>query len=1050
VATLIDPGTGQVFEVDDSEADLAARQNNLRPATPEEVDAYDAEKRSGGFGDQVLNVAEEAGRKVVSGVQAIGRGLGEGQQRLLDAAAPGAVPGVGLADPATGLPVPMAAVADPEGKGSDIVPELYDAPSLERRAVNPTSTAIGGALPAVAAGLALPGAGWAGAAATVGTDVLDAAAQEALDAELEGRDIRGEDVARNAGLNLLFSGGAAGLGVLGRQALRAGRSTLDMAAEMASRRLQKRAAGAAGKDLVDAVADPEVAAQHATDLSNRAVTLIEEAEQSLAAPGRSELRVANNPNAQRAAIETLSDAFGKTAGPDVAKRLESLQKASGAARFQGLRQVRAGLEAGDPLAEAIDQTLSRGELWGDDALRAYSAREAASSLRPGADATPEQLQAYAEALSAIPSQAKRAEALSSLIEEGNQARIAATIPRKPPTSDEAAKLVQEADKAKLKIRDTVVGPRADRGALQEWTDQFSKLVSNAEKRETFVAFENSMAPEAREALGTEARKLAEASKPIVDRLPETAQARVKGFIDALQESGSAADLDRLKNAFQALRKRYASVSNDVRAADYVEAIDEVEPGLRKALEDPKFVGEKTASIQRARNEAWSNPEGGFIRSQNRMKAAGFNLHDVVEMSYDGRAVIQTDAKAFETLLSAPPDQALKALNAWSDQLQAARKIVGTVVGSADGATAKFNATTGKLLNEIEALRRLKLAEDAVARTAAPGLGARAVDAVARRAATGLGTAAGALIGGPVGAAVGAGAGAVIDGAMAGGGGMRAVRQAFDGATDKALTALAGMRTARETEARWTARLMVNPDQAGRYLRVAGDIGSALARFQGDHESPAEAFEEYRTQLEKFRDRPEMLIDMLADEYEDVGGLSPRLQREIIGQATRVTVYLQNHLPGRRNVSVVYPKGTGASRMEVRHFALRFTAATDPSSVMADARAGRLERVQVETLQELWPREYETLRLAALEELGKGKPTTNTRQRLSLLFNFGSGVDPALGARTRAVVMAARAAQESKASSQPSPSASQRQSLPSKAGLTPGGIASLQLGQSLTF
>lgn len=226
--------------------------------------------------------------------------------------------------------------------------------------------------------------------------------------------------------------------------------------------------------------------------------------------------------------------------------------------------------------------------------------------------------------------------------------------------------------------------------------------------------------------------------------------------------------------------------------------------------------------------------------------------------------------------------------------------------------------------------------------------------------------------------------------------------------------------------------------------------TALERFSEDHDTPQQAFVARRQQLEEFARNPEGMIDMLTEEMGDIGRLSPKLEREMTEQAFRVVGYLQAHLPGRRTVSVVYPEGTPPSRAEVRQFALRWEAAVNPSTVMADARAGRLERVQLDALKELWPREYDGIYTGVLQELGTGQVTPQTRQRMSLLFGFGSEVDPALGPRTRAIVAAARSAQEQQT---PPPSASSPpsgKSLPSNAGNSPAGMQSLQLGQQLQF
>jgi hypothetical protein len=221
----------------------------------------------------------------------------------------------------------------------------------------------------------------------------------------------------------------------------------------------------------------------------------------------------------------------------------------------------------------------------------------------------------------------------------------------------------------------------------------------------------------------------------------------------------------------------------------------------------------------------------------------------------------------------------------------------------------------------------------------------------------------------------------------------------------------------------------------------------LQRFSEGYERPSDAFRAARKMMQGWAQNPEGLVDMIVDDMGAVGQLSPKLEREMTAQAMRIVSYLQDNMPGQRNVSVVYPDGTPPSRAEVRQFALRFQAATDPASVMADARAGRLERTQLDTLQAVWPREYDALRAGVIQELGAGQASPRTRQRMSLLFSFPSGVDPALGPRTRGVVAAARAEQEAKAPASRSPGMN-RQRLPSTATMQPAGMAALGLGQQI--
>ncbi len=221
----------------------------------------------------------------------------------------------------------------------------------------------------------------------------------------------------------------------------------------------------------------------------------------------------------------------------------------------------------------------------------------------------------------------------------------------------------------------------------------------------------------------------------------------------------------------------------------------------------------------------------------------------------------------------------------------------------------------------------------------------------------------------------------------------------------------------------------------------------LQRFSDGYDRSSDAFRAARKMILDWQRNPEALVNMISGHVGDVGQLSPKLEREMTGQAMRIAGYLQDNLPGQRNVSVVYPDGTPPSRAEVRQFALRFGAAVDPAGVMADARMGRLERIQVDTLFAVWPQEYDALRAGVIQELGKGSATPRTRQRMSLLFSFGSEVDPALGPRTRAVVAAARGAQKEQAPPTSSPGMN-RQRLPSTANMQPAGMAALSLGQQI--
>lgn len=258
-----------------------------------------------------------------------------------------------------------------------------------------------------------------------------------------------------------------------------------------------------------------------------------------------------------------------------------------------------------------------------------------------------------------------------------------------------------------------------------------------------------------------------------------------------------------------------------------------------------------------------------------------------------------------------------------------------------------------------------------------------------------------------------------------------------------LKAAQALKEFAENDQRITAQMMVKPEYAERFSRVLGDTPTPLQRFQGDDENLQLAFDRHRQKLNEFSRNPESMVQSLEDEFGSVGQESPKLHRQMADQAFKVASFLQEKLPRVRGASVARPNGTPVSPLQLRTYALYATAAMDPGSALADAKAGRLKREQVEALQRLWPTEYAGLRNAVIETLGSGS-TTVTRQKLNLLFGLGSSVDPALGPKVRAMVEAARAGKQKQAQAPAAPGISS-QTLPSTATDAPAGQTAMQLG-----
>jgi hypothetical protein len=1079
MAVFVNPANGERYEnVPDDQAEEAQSKFGLVP-----LEAYEAEQRSGGVGSQILTGVEEGVRQVAGFTAAVNRGLGIS-----------------------------------EATGEQLSPGSFtDDAQLERREVNPGAAALGSTLPAVAGGLLLPGGGVLAAAGALGLDAASGFAQEAVDAELENRDIRGEDVLRNAGLNVAFSLGAMGLGPAARASLKGGRNLLERAAEGARSAARTRAGAAEGRELAEAIAEPSTRDELMTTLAARSDEAVNKAftrlEQSRPA------KVAVNPNAQRDALESLNDAFEKS-DPTMVSILRDFERGPSAQRLAGIRDARAQLDDGSDLATALDKLLEREDLWGSDALGSAAKLDAALKMRPPPGASPDELLQFAGAVREARGGefAGLADQIEQLAERAQEIRVAATLGDVPPEAatkgidyakamksldpTEAWRLTKDgADEGMRKLEANTVSD-----ALQRVDDTLKEDVAMSVKRQDFVKGAEKWSPaqiakqdrfvEEMFDAGADLQKAMAASKGATPESGFALQgfaAKASNLLSNTLDRIAGADpitrnfeLDQLKRGLHAIVRDLggSKTVDQATKAFGVENINALAERLRAGLTDAELFG-RNAGLQSATNDAWVKVIDPYSRVKRRLSE--FLGREFGNIGVESGNVIRFN-----------PDQVERAMQTFDRNF---RKDLKEAI---DGIDAMMSARQQSGLSHLDQLAAARADLQRVAdgfefsdllRVAKSKAKEPAIASVGRRAiGGGSGAVTGAVAGGLPGAVGGAALGvaaergmvAALDrvnllkpgsdsaftGALRKHLGLARSEQArlladpafagtlpeslkraslgvSEGAQSKAVALAEESTKNAQRDRQLTARLMVNPDQARRYLRLAGDVAPAMVRFQGEHETPQQAFLGYRQMLDGFARDPETMLEMLTEEFGDISDMSPKLQREMVVQATRVVAYLQQHMPGRRNVSVVYPNGTPASSMEIRQFALRFTAATDPASVSADARAGRLQKVQLDTLQALWPREYDGLRAEALQALGNERATTNTRQRLSLLFGFGSGVDPALGPRTRAVVAAARAAQEDQQTTAGgTPSAGTSKAV--AAAQTPAGIGALQLGAQLTF
>jgi hypothetical protein len=356
VIQLVDPKSGQIFDVDESEAESAAQNNRLVPATPEQVAEYDALKAQ--------RDAPVAGRALAAGSAALATGA-----RLIEGTA-------GAIESATGFGTAPGLEAEQgsEALAENIAPSAFTPESQAARQAFPGFAAAGALAPAVGLGLALApvSGGVGGLLATEG--IVGGVIGEAGSAALEERQMN----ARGALVNGVIGVGLGGLGAGASAAWRSlagARRPLVETAEQAVNRRVPRALLEAGEDL----ADPETA-RRATEISSQRIdTLmrrIDEAASSARPP------VANNPQAQQQALTGLADELAE-AQPELAQQVRDLAELPRGMRWKELQ----ALEASNPnAAAALDAVRNDAALWGDRAVahgQALAAARAARGSGPG-------------------------------------------------------------------------------------------------------------------------------------------------------------------------------------------------------------------------------------------------------------------------------------------------------------------------------------------------------------------------------------------------------------------------------------------------------------------------------------------------------------------------------------------------------------------------------------------------------------------------------------------------------------------------------------------
>lgn len=192
-----------------------------------------------------------------------------------------------------------------------------------------------------------------------------------------------------------------------------------------------------------------------------------------------------------------------------------------------------------------------------------------------------------------------------------------------------------------------------------------------------------------------------------------------------------------------------------------------------------------------------------------------------------------------------------------------------------------------------------------------------------------------------------------------------------------------------------AQVLTNPQWISNPIAY-GLKQSALTDFKGDHSDLFGAFKSKKDMISHLEMDPNLLIDQMSETYASVGRVSPELQTQFAQKTFEVYNYVKSKIPATIGTSLVRKDGIPPSYVALRQFALYYTAATDPSSVIEDLRNGIGTKEQVDTLQAVWPNIYDGLKSSIIEaiSLSEDPPTINQQARLNVLFGFGKTMNGA--------------------------------------------------------
>ena len=172
--------------------------------------------------------------------------------------------------------------------------------------------------------------------------------------------------------------------------------------------------------------------------------------------------------------------------------------------------------------------------------------------------------------------------------------------------------------------------------------------------------------------------------------------------------------------------------------------------------------------------------------------------------------------------------------------------------------------------------------------------------------------------------------------------------------------------------RITGAIQARADKWADGSLMRREIKRFLAGDEGEEIEPA-AFD-YKETLERLV-RP-ISADDIAESVTGISDADTAL--DFIVCASRACDYLSTLAPRRTRNGIMGPRPVDPDDLAIAAFRRTYTAVNDPSSVLANLRAGTLSSAEVKALISCYPEIYETIRMAVfdvLADMGAAKGPT---------------------------------------------------------------------------